>query len=64
MIGATFILSSCGGDKNDDGKNTADAKGGVKYGGVFKMNETEFLRIIFMVVFIVLALRFLFKKRR
>jgi len=28
------------------------------------MNETEFLRIIFMVVFIVLALRFLFKKRR
>ena len=29
---------------------------------MLKMNETEFLRIIFMVVFIVLALRFLLKR--
>jgi len=28
------------------------------------MNETEFFRIIFTAIFIVLALRFLLKKRR
>jgi len=28
------------------------------------MNETEFLRIIFTIAFIVLALRFILKKRR
>ncbi len=41
LIGATVILSSCGGDQNDTNTNTQTAKGGVKYGGVFKMNETE-----------------------
>lgn len=41
LIGATVILSSCGGDQNDNDKNTQIANGGVKYGGVFKMNETE-----------------------
>jgi len=41
LIGATVILSSCGGDKKEDTKDTIVAKGEVKYGGVFKMNETE-----------------------
>jgi len=41
LIGATVILSSCGGDQNNNNKNTKVANGGVKYGGVFKMNETE-----------------------
>ena len=41
MIGAALVLSSCGGGEKTDENNTAKAKGGVKYGGVFKMNETE-----------------------
>lgn len=41
LIGATVILSSCGGDQNEKNKTTQVANGGVKYGGVFKMNETE-----------------------
>ena len=41
LIGATVILSSCGGDKKDDNKTAKVAKGDVKYGGVFKANETE-----------------------
>ncbi len=41
LIGATVILSSCGGDQDNGNKNTQKAKGDVKYGGVFKMNETE-----------------------
>jgi peptide/nickel transport system substrate-binding protein len=41
IIGATVILSSCGGDKNNNVNDTKVAKGGVKYGGVFKSNETE-----------------------
>lgn len=41
IIGAALVLSSCGGDKSNDPKEHAVAKGGVKYGGVFKMNETE-----------------------
>ena len=41
ILGTALILSSCGGDNNNDNKNTMIAKGNVKYGGVFKMNETE-----------------------
>lgn len=41
LISAAVILSSCGGDKKTEDKETEVAKGGVKYGGVFKMNETE-----------------------
>lgn len=41
LIGATVMLSSCGGDKKDDIKETKIAKGDVKYGGVFRANETE-----------------------
>ncbi len=39
-IGFTaIVLSSCGGDK--DNHQTTEAKGGVYYGGVFRMNELE-----------------------
>jgi len=41
LFGATVILSSCGGDPANNKKTAQTAKGGVKYGGVFKMNETE-----------------------
>ncbi len=41
LVGATVILSSCGGDNNNNNINEKAANGGVKYGGVFKMNETE-----------------------
>lgn len=41
FVAATVVLSSCGGDNGKTEKNTNEAKGGVKYGGVFKMNETE-----------------------
>lgn len=41
FIAATLVLSSCGGDKKEGNNNNTAAKGGVKYGGVFKMNETE-----------------------
>lgn len=41
LIGAAVIISSCGGNKNEDSKDKLIAKGDVKYGGVFKMNETE-----------------------
>jgi len=34
-----IVLSSCGGDKNTH--ETTEAKGGVFYGGVFRMNELE-----------------------
>lgn len=36
---ASVILASCGGDK--DNHQTTEAKGGVYYGGVFRMNELE-----------------------
>jgi peptide/nickel transport system substrate-binding protein len=41
LIGAAVVLSSCGGDQEKTNVNTKVANGGVKYGGVFKMNETE-----------------------
>ncbi len=41
LIGATVLLSGCGNDNNNDNKGTKIAKGDVKYGGVFKMNEIE-----------------------
>lgn len=36
-----MLLSSCGGDQNNNTKKTQIAKGGVNYGGVFKTNDTE-----------------------
>lgn len=41
FIAAAFFLTSCGGNNNDNVKEAKIAKGGVKYGGVFKMNDTE-----------------------
>jgi oligopeptide transport system substrate-binding protein len=41
LIGASVILSSCGDEKPNTDLNTQIAKGDVKYGGVFKMNESE-----------------------
>ena len=38
-VGLAIMLSSCGGDK--DKHETLEAKGGVFYGGVFRMNELE-----------------------
>lgn len=38
-VGFAAILTSCGGDKNKH--ETQEAKGGVYYGGVFRMNELE-----------------------
>ncbi len=38
-VASAFLLSSCGGDKNTH--ETLEAKGGVYYGGVFRMNELE-----------------------
>jgi len=46
VLGATIVLSSCGGGKNDDA-NSKSAKGGVKYGGVFKINETSEFRSLY-----------------
>jgi ABC-type oligopeptide transport system substrate-binding subunit len=47
LIGATVILSSCGGDKANKEKIAQVAKGDVKYGGVFKMNENEDFRSLY-----------------
>ncbi|MGB0882616.1 MAG: ABC transporter substrate-binding protein [Vicingaceae bacterium] len=41
FIGAAFFITSCGGDNNTEVKEAKVAKGDVKYGGVFKMNDTE-----------------------
>jgi len=38
-VGLAIMLSACGGDK--DKHLTTEAKGGVFYGGVFRMNELE-----------------------
>jgi peptide/nickel transport system substrate-binding protein len=41
ILTTTLIMSSCGGDKTGTDKKAQTAKGDVKYGGVFKMNESE-----------------------
>ncbi|MBI3511162.1 MAG: ABC transporter substrate-binding protein [Bacteroidetes bacterium] len=45
LLGLALVYS-CGDDNQNDGKNLV-AKGPVKYGGVFKMNETEDFRTLF-----------------
>ena len=47
LVGAAVILYSCGGDKAKTEKKTQTALGGVKYGGVFKMNENEDFRSLY-----------------
>ena len=41
LICVAAILSSCGADQKKSSKKAQVAKGDVKYGGVFRMNETE-----------------------
>jgi peptide/nickel transport system substrate-binding protein len=40
-------LVSCDGNQPAGAKDNRSAKGGVKYGGVFRVNETEFYRSLF-----------------
>lgn len=47
LIGAALILTSCGGNDNTKKDDAKVAKGGVKYGGVFKLNETEDFRSLY-----------------
>ena len=45
---ALFILSSCGlGGKKDEASSIRPAKGGVFYGGIFKINEVEDFKNLF-----------------
>ena len=46
VAGSALVLSSCGGDPTADG-NLTPGKGGIYYGGVFKMNEVEDFRNLF-----------------
>ncbi|CAN5116381.1 ABC transporter substrate-binding protein [soil metagenome] len=48
---ATIILTGCGPDTNDGSQNRA-ANGPVKYGGVFRMNETEDFRTLFPIAIV------------
>lgn len=41
------ILSACGGGGSKTRIEKRDAKGGVKYGGVFRYNETEFYKSLY-----------------
>ena len=41
LFAVTVVLYSCGGEKKTDIQSSKIAKGDVKYGGVFKANETE-----------------------
>ncbi|MBL7777645.1 MAG: ABC transporter substrate-binding protein [Chitinophagales bacterium] len=45
----SLLFQSCGDSKNNNTQNTTkrEAKGGVKYGGVFRYNESEFLKSIY-----------------
>jgi peptide/nickel transport system substrate-binding protein len=47
FIGAAVILTSCGGNENTKKEDVKAANGGVKYGGVFKLNETEDFRSLY-----------------
>lgn len=45
---ALIVLSSCGGGKKDEGgPDIREAKGGVFYGGIFKINEVEDFKNLF-----------------
>lgn len=41
------LLSACGGGGNKAKTEKREAKGGVKYGGVFRYNETEFYKSLY-----------------
>jgi peptide/nickel transport system substrate-binding protein len=44
---ALGLLSSCGGDDNDNGHEGSEAKGGVYLGGVIRLNEVENIKSLF-----------------
>jgi peptide/nickel transport system substrate-binding protein len=43
----TLLLTSCGGGNKKSDTEKRLAKGGVKYGGVFRFNETEFYKSLY-----------------
>lgn len=47
MIASSLIFVGCGGNGNKDNNIAKIAKGGVKYGGVFRINETEDFRSLY-----------------
>ncbi|MBX2904324.1 MAG: ABC transporter substrate-binding protein [Chitinophagales bacterium] len=49
ILTITVLLTACGNGNNSGTKSTTNlqAKGGVKYGGVFRENETEYYRSLF-----------------
>ena len=47
IIASSLIFVGCGGNDNNGNNNTKVALGGVKYGGVFKINETEDFRSLY-----------------
>lgn len=46
-VGITLMLTSCGGGGKKETTEKKQAKGGVKYGGVFRYNETEFVKSLY-----------------
>jgi oligopeptide transport system substrate-binding protein len=47
LLAVLVLLSSCGGGAAKKTAAKRDAKGGVKYGGVFRENETEYFRSLY-----------------
>ncbi|MES2619329.1 MAG: ABC transporter substrate-binding protein [Bacteroidota bacterium] len=47
MLFTVAILSSCGSGGKKSSSEKREAQGGVKYGGVFRFNETEFFKSIY-----------------
>lgn len=47
LFAASLGLSSCGGDDSNKNGDEKAALGGVKYGGVFRVNETEDFRSLY-----------------
>lgn len=47
VIFSAFVIFSCGGDKKGKNKEVLQAKGGRVYGGVFRLNETEYFKNLY-----------------
>ncbi|MCL4856737.1 MAG: ABC transporter substrate-binding protein, partial [Flavobacteriales bacterium] len=47
MIASSLVFMGCGGNEGKDNGANKVAQGGVKYGGVFKINETEDFRSLY-----------------
>ena len=46
ILFVAVILASCG-DGSQKSKQQTQGKGGIKYGGMFRYNETEFLKTLY-----------------